>query len=129
MFYFFRIIKNIYSKYLYIQNIFWNSRFHFLKLTHFKTDRWLIDRVMNQIKRNWQHHLLHLAQGQEHTYAWENDCNWTRTHTHLVHKGTLNHLAKLTKWLSCVVSTYLYGAFDCMFLSCHVRVSEWIHTL
>ena len=32
-------------------------------------------------------------------------------------------------WLSCVVSTYLYGAFDCMFLSCHVRVSEWIHTL
>ena len=28
------------------------------------------------------------------------------------------------------MSTYLYGAFDCMFLlSCHVRVSEWIHTL
>ena len=23
-----------------------------------------------------------------------------------------------------LVSTYLYGAFDCMFLSCHVRVSE-----
>ena len=57
------------------------------------------------------------------------DCNWTRTHNHLVHKPTLNHLAKLAKWLSCVVSTYLYGAFDCMFLSCHVRVSEWIHTL
>ena len=57
------------------------------------------------------------------------DCNWTRTHNHLVHKQTLNHLAKLAKWLSCVVSTYLYGAFDCMFLSCHVRVSEWIHTL
>ena len=57
------------------------------------------------------------------------DCNWTRTHNHLVHKRTLNHLAKLAKWLSCVVSTYLYGAIDCMFLSCHVRVSEWIHTL
>ena len=57
------------------------------------------------------------------------DCNWIRTHNHLVHKRTLNHLAKLAKWLSCVVSTYLYGAFDCMFLSCHVRVSEWIHTL
>ena len=57
------------------------------------------------------------------------DCNWTRTHNHLVDKRTLNHLAKLAKWLSCVVSTYLYGAFDCMFLSCHVRVSEWIHTL
>ena len=31
------------------------------------------------------------------------DCNWIRTHNHLVRKGTLNHLAKLTdlaKWLS-----------------------------
>ena len=33
------------------------------------------------------------------------DCNWTRTHNHLVHKGTLNNLAKLAaiilaKWLS-----------------------------
>ena len=55
--------------------------------------------------------------------------NWTRTQNHLVCKQTLNHLAKLTKWLSCVLSTYLYGAFDCMFLSCHVRVSEWTHTL
>ena len=35
-------------------------------------------------------------------------------------KWTLNHLAKLAKWLNCVVSSYLYGAFDCMFLSCHV---------
>ena len=42
------------------------------------------------------------------------DCNWIRTHNHLVHKRTLNHLAKLAKWLSCVVSTYLYGAFDCI---------------
>ena len=57
------------------------------------------------------------------------DCNETRTHKHLVCKRTLNHLAKLTKWLSCVVSTYLYGAFNCMFLSCHVRILEWIHTL
>ena len=57
-----------------------------------------------------------------------NDCNWTRTKNHLVHKRIL-HLAKLVKWLSCVLSTHLYSAFDCMFLSCHVRVSEWIHTL
>ena len=57
------------------------------------------------------------------------DCNGIRTHNHLICKRTLNHLAKLAKWLSCVVSTYLYGAFDYMFLSCHVRVSEWIHTL
>ena len=57
------------------------------------------------------------------------DCNWTRTHNHLVCKWTLNHLAKLAQWLSCVVSTYMYGAFDYLFLSCHVRVSDWMHTL
>ena len=56
------------------------------------------------------------------------NCNWTRTQNHLVLKRTLNHLVKLAKWLSCVLSTYLYGAFDGMFLSCHVHVSEWIHT-
>ena len=38
-------------------------------------------------------------------------------------------MAKIANLLSCVLSTYLYGAFDCMFLSCHVPVSEWIHTL
>ena len=27
------------------------------------------------------------------------------------------------KWLNCVLSTYLYGAFDFMLLSCHVRTS------
>ena len=57
------------------------------------------------------------------------DCNKTQTHNHLVHKQTPNYFAKLAKWLNCVVSTYLYGAFDCMFLSCHVRISEQIHTL
>ena len=56
------------------------------------------------------------------------DCNWTRTDNHLVRKTTLTPLAKLTKWLSCVVSTYPYDAFDCMFLSCHVGLSEWIYT-
>ena len=55
------------------------------------------------------------------------DCNCTRTHNLLLHKRTLNHLAKLAKWFSCVVSTYLYGAFDCMFLSCHIRVSVWLN--
>ena len=57
------------------------------------------------------------------------DCNGTRTHNHLVCKRTNNHLAKSVKRLSCAVSTYLYVAFHCMFLSCHVRISEWIHTL
>ena len=27
------------------------------------------------------------------------------------------------------MSTYLNGVFDCMFLPCHVRIPEWIHTL
>ena len=39
------------------------------------------------------------------------DCNWNRTHEDLNRKRTLNHLAKLAKWLSCVMSTYLYSAF------------------
>ena len=57
------------------------------------------------------------------------DCNWTRTLNNLIRKRTLNHLAKLAKWFSCALSTYLYGTFDCMFSSCHVRVLEWIQTL
>ena len=42
------------------------------------------------------------------------DCNWIGTQNHLVRKRTLNHLAKFD----------LYAAFDFMFLSCHVCVSE-----
>ena len=69
-----------------------------------------------------------LARSRRHIWRLS-DCNGTRTHNHLLRKRKLNHLAQLAKWLSCVVSTYLYGAFDCMFLSCHVRFLEWIHTL
>ena len=69
-----------------------------------------------------------LARSRRETWSL-NDCNWTRTQNHLVHKRAFNHLAKLAKWLSCVVNTYLYSAFDCMLLSCHERVSEWIHAL
>ena len=58
----------------------------------------------------------HLAQSRR--YIWIlSDSNMIRTHNHLVRKRTLNHLAKLAKWLNCVVSTFLYGAFDCMLLS------------
>ena len=56
------------------------------------------------------------------------DSNGIRTHNHLICKRTLNHLTKLAKWLSCVVTTFLYGTFDSMLLSCHVLVSEWIYT-
>ena len=69
-----------------------------------------------------------LARSRRHIWSLS-ECNGTRTHNHLVRKRILNHLAKLAKWLSSVVSTYLYGAFDCMFLSCHLRVWEWIRTL
>ena len=55
--------------------------------------------------------------------------NEIRTQNHLVRKQALNHLTKLAKWLNCVVSTFRYGAFDCMFLSYDVRVSDRIHTL
>ena len=33
------------------------------------------------------------------------DSNRNQTQNHLVHEQTLNHLAKLAKWLSCVVAT------------------------
>ena len=39
------------------------------------------------------------------------DWNFTGTQNHLVRKRALNHFAKLAKSLSCVASTYLYGAF------------------
>ena len=54
-----------------------------------------------------------LAQSRYHIWSLS-DSNRIRSHNHLVHKQALNHLAKLVKWLSCVVSTYLYGVFDCM---------------
>ena len=57
------------------------------------------------------------------------DYKMTQTHNHLVCKQTLSRLATLAKWMNCVVSTYMCGAFDCLFLSYQVRVSEWIHTL
>ena len=57
------------------------------------------------------------------------DCKGIWTNNHIVHKRTLDHLVTLVKRLSCVVSTYQYGGFECMFLPCHVRVSDWIHIL
>ena len=49
------------------------------------------------------------------------NCNGTRTHN----PQTVNHLSKLVKSLSSVV----IDAFGYMFLSCHIRISEWIHIL
>ena len=51
------------------------------------------------------------------------DWNRTRIHNHSVCKQTLNHLAKLGKWLSCIVSTYLFGTLDCMLQSFFVLLA------
>ena len=84
------------------------------------------------------YHITYAFQSESTFYSWLNvkellaqnmckiwslsDCNGTRTHNLLVRKRILNHLAKLGKWLICVMSTHLYSACDCMFLLCHVRV-------
>ena len=44
----------------------------------------------------------------------KNYCNGTRTHNHLVLKGAINRLLKLTKSLTLIVTTYLYGANGCI---------------
>ena len=56
------------------------------------------------------------------------DSTGIRTHDHLVLKRTLNYLAKVAKWLSCVLSTYLHGGFDCMLLLL-VGLRVWIPLL
>ena len=53
------------------------------------------------------------------------DSTGIRTHDHFVLKRTLNYLAKVAKWLSCVLSTYLHGGFDCMLLLL-VGMRVWI---
>ena len=45
-----------------------------------------------------------LARSRRHIWSLSNS-NEIRTHNHVVRKQTLNHLAKLAKWLSYVVST------------------------
>ena len=58
------------------------------------------------------------------------DCNRTRTQSHLILKRTLNKFNQTYQMIDlCSEHLSLYGAFDCMFLSCHIRFSEWIHTL
>ena len=69
-----------------------------------------------------------LAQSRPKIWS-SNDCIWTRTQNYLARKWTFNHLAELAKSLSFVLSSSLCGAFDCMFWSSHVGVSERIHSL
>ena len=73
----------------------------------------------------WLHVLIMLRRVNPHSIVIGfSDCNETRIHNYLVGKRTLNCSAKLAKRLSCVLSTYLYVAFDCIFLSCLARVLE-----
>ena len=85
----------------------------------YQLEPWLYVLVMSHIRFRVNPHYscLNVKEllGRSRCEIWRwSDCNWTRTQNHLVLKRTLNHLAKLTSWLSCVLSTYLYGAFDCV---------------
>ena len=48
------------------------------------------------------------------------ESNGIRTNNHLVCKRTFNRLAKLAEWLSCVVSSYLYGDLYGEFVSIYL---------
>ena len=60
-----------------------------------------------------------LARRRHHICS-SGDSKEIQSHNHLVHKWTLNHLAKLTKWLCCIVSSYLYGTVHLTLCYYHV---------
>ena len=98
-------------------------------------ETWLYVIIMSRTRfRVNQHYIVCLdvmevlAESKRHIWSLR-DVNDSRTHNHLVRKRTLGHLSKLAKWLSCIVTIYMYGAFDCMLFSCQVRVSEWNHAV
>ena len=68
-----------------------------------------------------------LAWSRRHIWGLS-DSKGTQNHNHLVDKWTQNHLATLVKWLTCVVKNDMYGTFDCILLSYHVRVSVNLHS-
>ena len=90
---------------------------------------WILGYSEFSVSCSWKTLLEHSPETANKTIRLLCDSNRTRTHNHIVCKRTPNHSAKLAKCLSCVVSTYLYGVFDCVLLSCHVRISEGIYTL
>ena len=47
------------------------------------------------------------------------DCNWTRTHNNLVHKQTLNHLAKLASLVECsFINKWLWVRVQLQWIMC-----------
>ena len=85
---------------------------HFWWFRKIKEINWMKDKFLTVCSC----HVTYAFQGESTFYsclnvkellAWSrrkiwslSDCNWTRTHNRLVRKRTLNHLAKLAKWLS-----------------------------
>ena len=98
--------------------IFRHTQTHSTLLGHIKTYVYQSASTLFGCLNIWRHDIWSLS-GR----------NGIRTHNHLLRKRTLNHLVQLAKWLTCVASAYLYRAFDCMILSCHVHILEWICTL
>ena len=112
-----------------------NNLFKYFSVISLTNSKYLITCNSNSDKIIWK--CIHLSKicsdgaltNLEQTERDLSDCNGTQTHNHLIRKQTLKHLTKLAKRLSCIVSTYLYGDFDYMFLSYHVCIYEWMHTL
>ena len=54
------------------------------------------------------------------------DSNVIQTHNHLVPKRTLNNFVKLVKWLTCVLSTYLYDIhLNFRYRTCFEKGISW----
>ena len=68
-----------------------------------------------------------LASRRLHIWSLSNS-KGIRTHNDLVREGTINHLAKLANWLSCVVSTYVYGTLfnHCVSIILPVWLNGWV---
>ena len=116
---------------------------HFTKLTNDWAALWLLICTVHLTVCSY--HVAYTFQSESTLYSylnvkelfdWErqdiwnlSECNVIRTRNHLIRKRRRNHLTKLAKTLSCVRSTYLKRTFNCTFLLCHVRMSDWINTL
>ena len=100
---------------------------HFLKYHENNSRRYVIIMSRMRFRVNLHSSYLNVKElfARDRRDIWSlSVSNRIRTQNPLIHKWKLYHLAKMAKWLSCAVSTYLYVAFDCMLLSCHVHVLE-----
>ena len=125
--------KNVYSLDTFLVGFFLKPKLNNLLCDAIETRLWHVCSPVNMLhifrtpfnKNTYRGLLLSLTYAISEFLTWhQRDLN-----PQPVRKRTLNHLAKFAKWMSCVVSTDLYGAFDCMLLSGHVRVLDWIYTL